>query len=113
MKMIRAILRPERESMVVRALEDIGIVELTKFAVTGRGRQGGAEAGMLHFAETAKIMIMIVVGDEKVDAAVTAIAHAGCTGFPGDGRIFVSDVEKSLRLRTGESDDGRREEKSV
>jgi len=102
MKMIRAIIRPDRDREVVRALEDAGIFALTKMPVTGRGRQGGAESGSLRYQELAKLMLLVVVADEQVDAAVTAIAHAAYTGYPGDGRIFVSDVAKSVRIRTGE-----------
>jgi nitrogen regulatory protein PII 1 len=102
MKMIRAIVRPERERKVIRALEDSGIVALTKVHVTGRGRQGGVEVGLLHYAELAKTMLMLVVAEEDVDKAVNAIANAAYTGYPGDGRIFVSAVDRAVRLRTGE-----------
>lgn len=102
MKMIRAIIRPELEYRVIEALEGIGEYALTKIPVTGRGRQGGVEAGRLHYAELAKVMMMLVVPDDRVDAVVTTLAHAAYTGFPGDGRIFISDVQKTVRLRTGE-----------
>ncbi|MBI1785604.1 P-II family nitrogen regulator [Candidatus Sumerlaeota bacterium] len=102
MKMIRAIIRPECEHEVVHALERIGVFALTKFQVTGRGRQGGAEVGSVHYAELAKAMLMVVVDEEKADEVITTIADAAYTGFPGDGRIFISSVEKSIRLRTGD-----------
>lgn len=102
MKLLRAIVRPERERDVVRALERAGIVALTKIPVTGRGRQGGATNGALGYAELAKVMILIALQDEQVDRAVTVIAHAAYTGNPGDGQIFISPVEKVVRLRTGE-----------
>ncbi len=102
MKMLRAIIRPEREREVVRALERAGIVALTKIPVTGRGRQGGATNGALAYAELAKMMLLLVLDDEQVDRAVTTIAHAAYTGNPGDGQIFLSPVEKAVRLRTGE-----------
>jgi nitrogen regulatory protein PII 1 len=102
MKLVRAIIRPDRDREVVRALEDIGVFALTKVQVTGRGRQGGVDAGRLRYQELAKVMLLVVVDDEQVDATVTAIAHAAYTGYPGDGRIFISDVEKSVRLRTGD-----------
>ncbi len=102
MKLLRAIIRPEREREVVRALERAGIVALTKFPVTGRGRQGGATNGALSYAELAKMMLLLVLDDEQVDRAVTTIAHAAYTGNPGDGQIFVSPIEKTVRLRTGE-----------
>lgn len=102
MKMIRAIIRPERELQVVQALERIGEFALTKYPVTGRGRQGGVQSGAMHFSEVAKVMFMVVVPEDRVDAAVTTIAHAAFTGYPGDGRIFVSEVECAVRVRTGE-----------
>lgn len=100
MKMIRAIVRPERERHVVQALESIGEYALTKIPVTGRGRQG-AQAG-LHYAELAKVMLMLVVPNERTDAVVSAITRAAYTGFPGDGRVFISTVDKTVRLRTGQ-----------
>jgi nitrogen regulatory protein PII 1 len=102
MKMIRAIIRPERERHVEQALESIGEYALTKYPVTGRGRQG-SQAGLLNYAELAKIMLMLVVPDERVEPVIAAITRGAYTGFPGDGRIFVTPVEKSVRLRTGET----------
>lgn len=102
MKMIRAIIRPEREYEVISALEGIGVFAVTKVPVTGRGRQGGVESGGLSYAELAKLMLLIVVPAETADDVVTTLSHAAYTGFPGDGRIFISAVEKSVRLRTGE-----------
>jgi nitrogen regulatory protein PII 1 len=109
MKMIRAIIRPELEYQVIHALERIGEYAMTKIPVTGRGRQGGVEASSSHYAELAKVMMMLVVPDERVDAVVTTLAHAAYTGFPGDGRIFISDVEKTVRLRTGEMESSANE----
>ncbi|MEK7795438.1 MAG: P-II family nitrogen regulator [Candidatus Hydrogenedentota bacterium] len=102
MKIVRAIIRPEREREVVHALERAGIVALTKIPVTGRGRQGGATNGALVYTELAKTMLLLVLDDDRVDRAVTVIAHAAYTGNPGDGQLFVSPVEKAVRLRTGE-----------
>ncbi len=102
MKMIRAIVRPDRDREVVRALEDLGVFALTKLPVTGRGRQGGAQSGALRYQELAKLMLLVVLPEDQVDAAVTAIAHAAYTGYPGDGRIFVSEVAQAIRIRTGE-----------
>lgn len=102
MKLLRAIIRPEREREVVRALERAGIFALTKVPVTGRGRQGGATNGALAYAELSKVMLLLVLEDEQVDRAITMVAHAAYTGYPGDGQIFVSPVEKTVRLRTGE-----------
>ncbi len=102
MKLIRAIIRPECEPRVMQALESVGVFALTKIPVTGRGRQGGAQTGNLAYLELAKVMLLIVLPDDQIDAAVTTLAHAGYTGYPGDGRIFISKVDKTVRLRTGE-----------
>lgn len=102
MKMIRAIIRPERERHVELALEAIGEYALTKIPVTGRGRQG-AQAGLLNHAELAKVMLMLVVPGDRADAVVGAITRSAYTGFPGDGRIFVTPVDVAVRLRTGET----------
>ena len=106
MKLIRAIIRPECEERVIRALEQQGIHAFTKVPVTGRGRQGGAQVGGLHVTELAKIMLLLVVDDAQVDATMATVAREARTGFPGDGRLFVSPVERAVRLRTGEIDDG-------
>lgn len=97
--MIRAIIRPEKERHVIRTLESIGEYSMTKMPVTGRGRQG-AQTAALNYAEIAKVMLMIVVPDERADAVIDAIIRSAFTGFPGDGRIFVTEVQKSVRLRT-------------
>jgi len=102
MKLLRAIIRPEREREVVRALERAKIFAFTKIPVTGRGRQGGATNGALTYTELAKIMLLLVLEDDKVDRAITTVAHAAYTGNPGDGQIFISPIEKTVRLRTGE-----------
>ena len=105
MKMLRAIIRPDRDIPVTKALEKAGIFALTKIPVTGRGAQGGVQNGPLGYSELSKLMLMLVLPEEQVDVAITAIAHAAYTGYPGDGRIFISDVEKTVRLRTGEIHD--------
>ncbi len=102
MKMVRAIIRYEKDAAVVRALEKIGIYAMTKMPVTGRGRQGGAQAGIMSYPELSKLMLMLAVPDDQVDSVVTTIAHAAYTGYPGDGRLFVSSIDKAVRLRTGE-----------
>ncbi|MCC6648906.1 MAG: P-II family nitrogen regulator [Polyangiaceae bacterium] len=109
MKLLRAIVRPDRDREVVRALEDAGVFALTKVPVTGRGRQGGAESGSLRYQELAKLMLLVVVDDDQVDAAVSAITRAAYTGYPGDGRVFVSDVARAVRIRTGETQASPRE----
>jgi len=93
MKMIRAIVRPEKEEEVVLALERAGIVSLTKMDVLGRGQQRGIQVGATIYDELPKVQLMIVVEDAQVDAALTAIEAGAKTGQRGDGKIFVSPVE--------------------
>ena len=102
MKLIRAIIRPEREEQVVVALEAAGIVSLTKMDVLGRGQQRGIQVGATVYDELPKVQIMIVVDDAKVEPALAAIAVGAKTGQPGDGKVFISLVEAAYTIRTGQ-----------
>jgi len=101
MKLIRAIIRPEREESVVAALEAAGIVSLTKMDVLGRGQQRGIQVGATIYDELPKVQLMIVVEDAKVAAALAAIEAGAKTGQHGDGKIFISSVEAAYTIRTG------------
>ncbi|OGC04376.1 nitrogen fixation protein NifD [candidate division WOR-1 bacterium RIFCSPLOWO2_02_FULL_46_20] len=101
MKMIRAIIRPEKENDVVKALELVGISAYTKLDVLGRGKQKGIQIGSAVYDELAKVMLMIVIEDQVSDEATEAIAAAGRTGQFGDGKIFISPVEAAITVRTG------------
>lgn len=103
MKMIRAIVRPEREEVVAEALAKNGFAALTKFGVSGRGRQRGIQVGAAVYEEMAKSAILLVVEDEKVDSAVGTIQEAARTGNFGDGKVFVSPVEAVYTIRTGKA----------
>jgi len=102
MKLIRAIIRPEREEQVVEALEAAGIVSLTKMDVLGRGQQRGIQVGATVYDELPKVQLLIVVDDAKVDAALAAIEASAKTGQHGDGKVFVSPVEAAYTIRTGQ-----------
>lgn len=102
MKLIRAIIRPEREGEVVQSLERAGIVSLTKLDVLGRGQQRGIQVGATVYDELPKVMLMVVVEDAKVEAAIAAIQAGGRTGQHGDGKLFISPVEAAYTIRTGE-----------
>ena len=102
MKLIRAIIRPEREDQVVTALEAAGIVSLTKMDVLGRGQQRGIQVGATVYDELPKVQMMIVVDDAKVEPALTAIAAGAKTGQYGDGKMFISPVEAAYTIRTGQ-----------
>ena len=102
MKLIRAMIRPEREERVVDALEAAGIVSLTKMDVLGRGEQRGIQVGATIYDELPKVQLMIVVEDAKVGAALAAIEAGAKTGQHGDGKIFISPVEAAYTIRTGQ-----------
>ena len=103
MKMIKAIIRSEREDEAIKALEGEGLYALTKVDVLGRGKQRGIQIGEVIYEELAKLMLMIVVEDKDCDRAIKAIRSAAYTGHFGDGRIFVLPVEQAFTIRTGEA----------
>jgi nitrogen regulatory protein PII 1 len=103
MKMIRAIIRPNKEEKVVEHLEKDGFYSMTKMNVFGRGKQKGIRVGTVCYDELPKVMLMLVVNDEEVTKAVNLIQNSARTGNIGDGKIFVSDVSEAYTVRTGES----------
>jgi nitrogen regulatory protein PII 1 len=103
MKMVRAFVRPEKEQEVVLALEGAGFPSLTKMPVFGRGKQKGLQVGPVRYDELAKTLIMMVVDDEDTDKVIGIIQDKARTGFIGDGKVFVSQVEAAYTVRTGEA----------
>ncbi len=108
MKMVVAIIKPFKLDEVREALTAAGIEGMTVTEVKGYGRQKG-HTEIYRGAEYAvsflpKIKIEIVVPAEAVDKTVEAVTNAAKTGQIGDGKIFVMNVEKTLRIRTGETD---------
>jgi nitrogen regulatory protein P-II 1 len=106
MKKIEAILKPYKLDDVKDALNDIGVAGLTVIEAKGFGRQKG-HTELYRGAEYVvdflpKIKIEVVVDDGQVDAAIKAIIDTANTGRIGDGKIFVSTVERVIRIRTGE-----------
>ena len=109
MKLITAIIKPFKLEDVRQALTDLGIEGMTVSEVKGFGRQKG-HTEIYRGAEYAinflpKIKIEAAVGSQDVDRVVAAIEAAAKTGQIGDGKIFVSPIEKAVRVRTGETDD--------
>lgn len=106
MKMVMAIIRPERLQCVKDALKDIGVSGMTITHVTGRGEQMGfkftTRVGEFVVDEIEKVKIEVVIDDEDLDRVITTIRRFSETGNPGDGRIFVIPVEQSIRIRTVE-----------
>ena len=103
MKMIRAIIRPEKETVVTTALAKANFPALTKWDVLGRGKQQGIQVGGQLYDELAKSMMMIVAEDDDVELVVSTIEDAAFTSYPGDGKIFITPVESAYTIRTGES----------
>ncbi|MDR2000554.1 MAG: P-II family nitrogen regulator [Zoogloeaceae bacterium] len=110
MKKIEAIIKPFKLDEVREALSEVGVTGLTVTEVKGFGRQKG-HTELYRGAEYVvdflpKIKLEIVVANETVDAAIEAIVKAARTGKIGDGKIFVSNIEQIVRIRTGETDEG-------
>ena len=109
MKKIEAIIKPFKLDDVREALSDIGIAGMTSIEVKGFGRQKG-HTELYRGAEYVidflpKVKVEIVVKEEQVDACLEAITKAARTGKIGDGKIFVTSVERVIRIRTGEEGD--------
>ena len=103
MKMVRAIIRPEKETVVTTALAKANFPALTKWDVLGRGKQQDIQVGGQLYDELAKSMVMIVAEDDDVELVVSTIEDAAFTSYPGDGKIFITPVESAYTIRTGES----------
>ncbi len=108
MKMIRAIIKPFRLDDVKDALLAQNVTGLTVTEVRGHGRQKG-HTELYRGAEynvdfVPKTEITVVVTADQVDAVINAIKEAANSGKIGDGKIFVSDIERVIRIRTGEED---------
>ncbi len=107
MKKIEAIIKPFKLDEVREALSEIGVTGLTVTEVKGFGRQKG-HTELYRGAEYVvdflpKVKLEIVIADSLLDRALEAIITAARTGKIGDGKIFVSNMEQVVRIRTGES----------
>ncbi|MDG6894328.1 nitrogen regulatory protein P-II [Volucribacter amazonae] len=109
MKKIEAIIKPFKLDDVREALSDIGITGMTVSEVKGFGRQKGhtelyrGAEYMIDFLP--KVKLEIVVADDIVEQCLEAIIDTAQTGKIGDGKIFIYDVERVIRIRTGEQDE--------
>jgi nitrogen regulatory protein P-II 1 len=108
MKKIEAIIKPFKLDDVKEALSEIGIYGMTVTEVNGYGRQKGHKEiyrGAEYVVDfVPKIKLEIVVSDERADETIETVRNAANTGKIGDGKIFVLNVEKAIRVRTGETD---------
>ncbi len=109
MKKIEAIIKPFKLDDVKEALQDVGLAGMTVIDARGFGRQKG-HTELYRGAEYVvdflpKIKIELVVQDDHVDKALTAITGAAHSGRIGDGKIFISTMDNAVRIRTNESGD--------
>ncbi|MBL4744001.1 MAG: P-II family nitrogen regulator [Cycloclasticus sp.] len=107
MKLITAIIKPFKLDDVREGLSDIGVAGVTVTEVKGFGRQRG-HTELYRGAEYVvdflpKVKLEIAVSEEQLDQAIDAIIAAANTGKIGDGKIFVTNLEKVIRIRTGET----------
>jgi len=108
MKKIEAIVKPFKLDDVREALSEVGVSGLTVTEVKGFGRQKG-HTELYRGAEYVvdflpKVKIEVVIADDLLDKCIDTITNAARTGKIGDGKIFVSSIEKVVRIRTGETD---------
>ncbi len=109
MKMIRAIIQPHRLEEVREALQAMDINGMTAYQAQGFGRQKGHteiyRGSEYSVSFRPKITIEVVVDDEHLDATCEAIVNSARTGNIGDGKVFVMNVGRAIRIRTGETGD--------
>ncbi len=101
MKMIRAIVRPDKTESVAEALAQAGMPSLTKMHVFGRGRTKGIRIGDVVYDEFPKTLLLLVIEDENLDQAISVILENAKTGTMGDGKIFVTEVEAAYTVSKG------------
>ncbi len=107
MKKVEAVVKPFKLDEVREALSELGVTGLTVTEVKGFGRQKG-HTELYRGAEYVvdflpKVKVEVVLADDLVERAIEAIVKAARTGKIGDGKIFVTEVEQVIRIRTGES----------
>lgn len=104
MKMIRAIIRPEKAPVVLSELSDAGFPAVTKIDVVGRGKQRGVKVGDIYYDEIPKELLMLVVKDEYKEDVIKIIMKNAKTsekGAFGDGKIFVTEVDEVYTISSG------------
>ena len=107
MKMIRAIIRPEKTTDTMKELSDAGYPAVTKIDVVGRGKQRGVKVGDMFYDEIPKEILMMVVKDDAAkDEVIGIIKKTAKTGNGtfGDGKIFVTEVEEVYTISTGKKE---------
>jgi len=105
--MVRAIIRPEKSTEVMKALLEAGYPAVTKIEVSGRGKQRGLKLGEMVYDQLPKEMLMVVVPEREKEFVVRAIldsARTGEKGTFGDGKIFISAVEEIYTISSGKKE---------
>jgi len=107
MKKIEAIIKPFKLDEVKEALQEIGLQGITVIEAKGFGRQKG-HTELYRGAEYVvdflpKVKVEVILTDDQLDKAIEAIQKAAKTGRIGDGKMFISNVEEAIRIRTGET----------
>jgi nitrogen regulatory protein PII len=109
MKKIEAVIKPQKLDDVKNALGQIGILGATAIEVKGFGRQLGHteryRGAKMDIGFVPKVMLTIVVKESDLEKAIEVITNNARTGAVGDGKIFITNVEKVVRIRTGELDE--------
>lgn len=104
MYLIRAIVRPEKSSIVMKALFEAGFPAVTKMSVFGRGKQRGLKVGNVTYDELPKELLLIGIKESDKDFVVNTIieaARSGEKGQFGDGKIFITPVEETYTISNG------------
>jgi nitrogen regulatory protein PII 1 len=104
MLLIRAIVRPEKAPVVMKALFEAGFPAITKMAVFGRGKQRGLKVGNVTYDELPKELLLVAIKDTDKDFVITTIIEAARTdekGAFGDGKIFVTPIVETYTISSG------------
>ena len=107
LKEVQAYVRKERINEVIKALEEVGVCGMTIIKVAELADWADPEKSKFSVKYADKhvtaLKIELICTKEKVDPVIEAIQKAGATGHPGDGKIFISSIEKAVSIRTGET----------
>ena len=106
MKLVTAVIKPFKLDEVKDALKAVGVAGMTVSEVRGFGRQGGHtetyRGAEYQIDFVPKVVVEVVIDDDQADLVVETVAKAASTGKIGDGKIWVTEVERIIRIRTGE-----------
>ena len=104
MYLLRAIVRPEKSTIVMKALFEAGFPAVTKLSVFGRGKQRGLKVGNITYDELPKELLLIAIKDADKEFVITTIieaARSGENGAFGDGKIFITPVVETYTISNG------------